>query len=94
MVKQFYLTLAGTTILSQSGAGSNGNEGILPILKSLMIGISPLDSLVSYSGHLLLGWEGSYTPAEIQLVYFDKEKILLNLRSQQIFIQEIYKHNF
>ena len=34
MVKQFYLTLADTTIQGQSRLGSNGNEKVLRILQS------------------------------------------------------------
>ena len=59
--------LSGATIPSQSGPGSNDNEGVLCIPQSSSItGTSPSDCLVSYSGHSL---EGSYTSAEVQSVY-------------------------
>ena len=49
-------TLSGATIPSQSGPGSNGNEGVLSILQSPNItGTSPSDRLVSYPGQLLGG---------------------------------------
>ena len=48
-------TLSGATTPGQSGPGSNGNEEVLRILQSSrIIGASPLDSLVSYTGHLLV----------------------------------------
>ena len=46
--------LSGATTLSQSGTGSDGNEGVLCIPQSSsIIGTSPSDCLVSYPGHLL-----------------------------------------
>ena len=60
-------TLPGATTLGQSGAGSNGNEVVLHIPQSSSItGASPSVCLVSYAGHSL---EGSFSSAEIQLVY-------------------------
>ena len=48
--------LSGVTILSQSGPGSNGNEGVLCIPQSSSTaGTSPSDCLVSYPRHLLGG---------------------------------------
>ena len=45
--------LPGATIPSQSGLGSNGNEGVLRIPQTPSItGTSPSDCLVSYPGHL------------------------------------------
>ena len=41
MIKQFYLTLTGTTTLDQSGPGSNGNEGVLYIPQRFKCGTSP-----------------------------------------------------
>ena len=39
------------------GPGSNGNEGVLHIHQSSSITeTSPSDFLVSYPGHLLVGW--------------------------------------
>ena len=43
-------TLTGATTLRKSGAGSDGNKGILGIPET-----SPSDCLVSYQGHLLGG---------------------------------------
>ena len=43
-------TISGATTLSQSGPGSNGNEGVL----HSKTGASLSDSLVSYPGHLPL----------------------------------------
>ena len=58
--------LSGATTLGQSGPGSIGNEGVLRILQSFSItGTSPLDCLVSWTGHS----GESYASAEIQLVY-------------------------
>ena len=68
-------TLSGATIPSQSGPGSNGNEGVLCIPQSSNItGTSPSDCLVSYPGHslraglLLLCWEAVsvfYSPNQL-----------------------------
>ena len=59
--------LSDTTIPGQSGPGSNGNEGALRIPQiSTIPGTSPLDCLVSYPGHSLVG---SYPSAEKQSVY-------------------------
>ena len=60
-------TFSGATTPSQSGPGSNGNEGILQIPQSFSItGDSPSDCLISYPGHSL---EESYSSAEKQSVY-------------------------
>ena len=60
-------TLSGSTIPSQSGFGSDGNEGVLCIPQSSDItGTSPSDCLVSYPGHLL---GGSYPSEKVQTVY-------------------------
>ena len=48
-------TLTSTIIPDQGGPGSNGNEGVLNILLSKIIGTSPSDSFVSYSGKTLEG---------------------------------------
>ena len=49
-------TLSGATFPSQSGPGSNGNEGILCIPQSSSITeASPSDCLVSYPGHSFWG---------------------------------------
>ena len=46
--------ISGTTTLSQSGPGSDGNEEVLCILQSSSItGASPSDCLGSYRGHSL-----------------------------------------
>ena len=59
-------TLSGTTSQSQSGPGSNGNEGVLCISQSSHItGALPLDCLVSYSEHSFV----LPPSAEKQLVY-------------------------
>ena len=59
--------LSGTTTLSQSGHGSDGNKGILGIPQSSSITrASPSDCLVTYPGHML---EESYPSAEMQSVY-------------------------
>ena len=50
------IDLSGTTTPSQSGLGSNSNEGAPRIAQSSNItGASPSDSLVSYLGHLWAG---------------------------------------
>ena len=60
--------LSGATTPGQSGPGSDGNEGVLPILQSSSIaGTSPSDCLVSYPEHSLE--VGSYSYAEKQSVY-------------------------
>ena len=60
-------SLSGATIPGQSGSRSDDNEGVLRFLQSYRItGASPLDGLMSYPGHSLVG---SYPSAEIQLVY-------------------------
>ena len=60
--------LSGTTILGQSGPGSNGNEGALRISQSSSFTrVSLSDCLVSYPGHSL--GVGSYPSAEGQSVY-------------------------
>ena len=46
-------TVTGTTTLSKSGPGSNGNEGVLDILQSSKTGASLSNGLVSYPGHSL-----------------------------------------
>ena len=46
-------TITGTNIPSQSGPGSNGNEGLLSIPQSSWAVTSPSDGLMSYSGHSL-----------------------------------------
>ena len=38
-------TLTGTTILSQSGSESNGNEEVIHIPQSSSIGVSPSDAV-------------------------------------------------
>ena len=49
-------TLPGTTTLSLSELGSNGNKGVLNILLiSSITGASPSDGLMSHPGHLLGG---------------------------------------
>ena len=48
--------LSGATTLSPSEPGSDGNEGVLRILQSSSVtGTSPLDCLMSYTGHSLRG---------------------------------------
>ena len=65
-----YSTLSSATTLGQNGSGSDGSEGVLCIPQSARIsGISPLDCLMSYPGHLLWRWGVSYLSAEMQLVY-------------------------
>ena len=60
-------TLLVATIPSQSGPGSDSNDGILRIPQSSSITeTSPTDCLVSYPGHLL---GGSSSSAEKQTVY-------------------------
>ena len=47
-IQPTYRALSGFTIPGQSGPGSNGNEGVLPVLQSLNItGTSPSDSFES-----------------------------------------------
>ena len=60
-------TLSGATTSSQSGPGSNDNEGVLCIPKSSSITeASPSDCLMSYTGHSL---REPYPSAEMQSVY-------------------------
>ena len=59
-------TLSGTTTPSQSGPGSNGNEGVLHVLQISKAGASPSDGLMSYLGHSL---EESYPSSEMKSVY-------------------------
>ena len=60
--------LSGATTPSQSGPGSDGNEGELRIPQSSSIAeISLSDCLVSYMQDNL--WRGSYPSAEKQSVY-------------------------
>ena len=49
--------LSGATIPDQSGPGSNGNEGVfcIPQSRTGITGTSPIDCLVSYPGHALVG---------------------------------------
>ena len=51
----------------QSEPESNGNEGVLHIPQNFWTGTSPSDYFVSYLGHLF--GEGSYSSAEIHLIY-------------------------
>ena len=48
-------TLTGTTSLGQDGPGSNGNEGILPILQSSRIVTLPSNDIASYSRYSMGG---------------------------------------
>ena len=58
-------TLSSATTQSQSGPGSDGNEGLFHIPKSSSItGASPSDCLVSYPGQSLVR---PYLSAEMQL---------------------------
>ena len=59
--------LSGATSPGQSRPGSNGNEGILHIPQSFIIGAVPSDALISYPGHPF--GVGSFPSAEIQSVY-------------------------
>ena len=59
-------TLSGATTPSQSGPGSNGNEGILHISQNSRIGVSPSDGFVPYPDNTL----GSYHSAEMQSGYY------------------------
>ena len=54
----------GTTTPGQSRPGSNGNDGVLHIPKSLKPGAWPSDSLVSYQGHI--GWGIFYSPRQLR----------------------------
>ena len=59
------MTHSGATALSQSGPGSDGNEGVLHIPQSSSI-IGASDCLVSYPGQSLVG---SYHSAEKESAY-------------------------
>ena len=62
------MALSGATTPGQNRPGSIGNEGVFRIPQSSSItGTSPSDCLVSYPGHWLE--KGSYSSAEVQLVY-------------------------
>ena len=54
--------LSGATSPSQSGPGTNGNEGILHIPKSSKAKASPSDAFLSFPGHLL--GVGFFTPLQ------------------------------
>ena len=59
--------LPGAATPSQSGPGSNGNEGVHSIpQRSCITGASPSDCLASYVGHSL---GESYPSPEMQSVY-------------------------
>ena len=61
------MNLWGTTTLGQCVPGSKGNKGVQRIPQSSRFtGTTPLDCLVSYPGHLLVG---SYLSAEKQSLY-------------------------
>ena len=63
------ITRSGAITSTQSGPGSNGYERILRIPKcSTITGASTSDCFMLYPGHSLTR-RGSYTSAEIQLVY-------------------------
>ena len=67
-IKPIDRALSGATIPSQSGSGSNGNEGVLRISQSSSLTrISTLDCLVSYTEHSFGG--GSYPSVEVPSVY-------------------------
>ena len=69
------MALSGATTPSQSGPGSNGNEGVLHIPQTSSItGTSPSDCLVSYPGHSLGGW-GSYPSAKVQSMFIQPQPI-------------------
>ena len=59
-------SLPGIALPSQSGPGSNGNEGKLHICQIYKTGASPSDYLMSFLGHSL---EESYPFAVMQSVY-------------------------
>ena len=60
-------TLSNATTPGESGSESNANEWLLHIPEgSSITGPSPLDCLVSYIGHPLVGW---YPSVEMQSVY-------------------------
>ena len=62
------MTLSVATTPGRSGPGSHGNEGVLRILQSSsIIGTSPSNCLVSYTGHSL---EESYVSVEKKSVCF------------------------
>ena len=58
-------SLSGATTPGQSKPERNSNEGVLHIPQISKAGVSPLDGLMLYSGHLL----GGSHSAEMQLVY-------------------------
>ena len=57
--------LTGATTPGQSEPKSNGNESVLHITQSFRTEASPLDCLLSYTGHL---WREGLTP--LQSAYF------------------------
>ena len=59
-------TLTGTINRSQSGPGSNGNQGVLNYPLSSRAETSPSDCFMSYPGHSL---EVSYIYGERQLMH-------------------------
>ena len=66
---QFWVNTVSMSKTVQSGPGSYRNEVVLRIPQGTSItGTSPLDCLVLYPGHSLVGG-GSYTSAEVESVY-------------------------
>ena len=61
------MILSGASTLSQSGSGSNSNEGVLYIPQSPKTGVSPSDGSVSQSRYSKGGGE-SYPSAKMQSV--------------------------
>ena len=59
-------TLSSASTPSQSGPGSDGNEGVLRISQSSKTEVSPSICFMSYSGHSL---GESYSSAKMQSVY-------------------------
>ena len=63
------MTLSGATTPGQIQSGSNGNERVVNIPKHSRTGVTPLDSLMSYTGHSLQGGDLSYPSVGMQSVY-------------------------
>ena len=67
------MTPSGDTTPSQSGLGSNDNEGVLHIPKMSKAGATPLDGLMSWTLHFSMDFiisSGTYKDESKVLQYF------------------------
>ena len=95
--------LSGATTPSQSGLGSDGNEGVLHIPQSFSItGTSPSDCLVSYPGHSLVGvltlCRGAvgvfYSPSRLGFDKYNNDNTLTEVVYINILSRYLHIHKF